>query len=55
MLTKNELAEELKISVVTINRLLAKGLPKVKVGGQVRFIYEDVEKWLKNGGQNVKN
>lgn len=53
MLTKKNLAEKLQVSEATINRMLVDGMPKIKVRGQVRFIYEDVEKWLKgdmNGG-----
>ena len=46
-LTKKELGLKLKVSISTINRLIADGLPKFYVGGQVRFIMEDVESWLK--------
>lgn len=48
MLTKKDLAEKLQVSEVTINRLLSEGLPKIKVRGQIRFVYEDVEAWLKS-------
>lgn len=49
MLTKKQLAEKLKVSVYTIDRLRKKGLPAVKVGSNIRFDYEDVAKWLKEG------
>lgn len=49
MLTKKDLAERLQVSEVTINRMLADGMPKVRVRGQVRFIYDEVETWLKAG------
>lgn len=55
MLTKKDLAEKLQVSVVTINRMLAEGMPKIKVRGQVRFIYEDIEKWLKAGNENGRS
>jgi len=48
MLDKKELAASLKISVMTVNRLLVKGLPHIKVGGQVRFVYDEVIEWFKN-------
>lgn len=47
LLNKKELAEKLKVSIVTINRLLAKGLPNIKVGTSVRFDYDEVINWLK--------
>ena len=48
MLTKKELAEKLSVSVYTVDRLIAKGMPRVKVGSCVRFEYEEVVKWLKS-------
>ena len=47
MLSKKELAQELNVSQMTINRLMAKGLPYIKVGKQVRFVLEEVIEWLK--------
>lgn len=50
LLNKKELAEKLKVAEITINRLLAKGMPRIKVGRQVRFNFDDVLEWLKNRG-----
>lgn len=47
MLTKKELAEELKISIPTIDRQLKLGMPCVKIGKAVRFELDEVVKWLK--------
>ena len=48
LLTKEELAEKLKCSVRKIDKDLANGLPKVKIGTLVRFDYNDVVEWYKN-------
>jgi len=50
MLTKKELAEKLKVSIMTINRHMKTGLPFYKVGKSVRFDYEEVKKYLKDKG-----
>lgn len=47
LLTKKELAECLKVSETTINRLIAKGLPNIKVGSQVRLNLDECLNWLK--------
>ena len=46
-LTANEICEKLKISYTTLYRLVKKGLPYLKVGNQQRFVFEEVEQWLK--------
>lgn len=48
MITKKELADKLHVSVSTIDRLMVKGLPVVKIGNAVRFEYEPVVEWIKN-------
>ncbi len=53
MLDKKDLAKELKVSIPTIDRLIAKGMPKIKVGKAVRFEYPEVVAWLKSR-QNAK-
>lgn len=53
MLTKKELAEKLKVSEITVDRMIANGLPKIKVGRQNRFIYEDVLEYFKNNTKEV--
>lgn len=52
LLTIKELADELKVSKSTINRLLAKGMPKIYVGGQLRFKFDEIETWLENNSKN---
>lgn len=47
MLTKKELAEELRISIPTIDRQLKLGMPHVNIGKAVRFELDEVVKWLK--------
>lgn len=47
MLTRNELAELLKVHVNTIDRYVKKGMPVIKVTGAVRFDLDDVMAWLK--------
>lgn len=46
-LSKIELAKELEISVVTLDRLRKKGLPSHNVGKKIVFDYEEVTKWIK--------
>ena len=47
-LTSKELQEKLKISLATVDRLIKKGMPVLKVGGQKRFIEKEVLEWLRN-------
>ena len=51
LLTKKELAEVLKISEVSVNRYLAKGMPHIKVGSNVRFQLNEVLDWFKERGK----
>jgi excisionase family DNA binding protein len=52
-LTLEELAIKLSVSKWTIiNWAKTKGLPKIKIGGSVRYDPADVEKWIKK--QNKK-
>lgn len=50
MLTKEELAEELKVSIPTIDRQMKIGMPHIKIGKAVRFELDEVVKWLKDKG-----
>ena len=52
MLTKKELAENLNVSVPTIDRLLKDGVPRIYIRGSVRFEYDEVVRWLKDGGKS---
>lgn len=47
MLTKKELCKELGISPTTIDRHMAIGLPKRKLGKSLRFELSDVLEWYK--------
>lgn len=46
LLTMSELQDYLKVSRQTIYRLLALGLPGIKVGRQRRFDRRKVDEWL---------
>lgn len=48
LLTSKEIQEFLKISHVTLDKFLKKGLPVVKVGNLNRFEKEDVLDWFKS-------
>ena len=41
-LTINELADRLKVSIKTIRNRMADGLPYHKIGGALRFDYDEV-------------
>lgn len=45
-LTVKELQTKLRVSRPTVYRLLARGLPSVKVGNARRFLWRAVEAWL---------
>ena len=47
MLTKKELCKELGISPTTVDRHMAIGMPKVKLGKSLRFDLESVLKWYR--------
>lgn len=47
LMNKIEIAKELKISEVTLDRLRKKGLPSHQAGRRVLFDYEEVLKWVK--------
>jgi predicted site-specific integrase-resolvase len=48
MINKIELAKELGVSMITINRHMKLGMPFIKTPtGRVRFELEEVYKWLR--------
>jgi excisionase family DNA binding protein len=47
-LTMDELMKYLKVSRVSIQRYMIKGMPSVKLGGLRRFKISEVENWLRN-------
>ena len=51
-LSKKQVAEKFGISVSTVNNYMRQGMPFYKVGKKlVRFIYEEVEKWIAAKGR----
>ena len=55
-LTINELSGRLKVSIKTVRNRMADGLPYHKIGGALRFDYDDVVEWIKTCKvEEVKN
>lgn len=52
LITKKELSDKTRFSIGTIDRLMRDGMPHVKLERAVRFDYEEVERWLKDGGKS---
>ena len=51
-LKKKQVAEKFGISVSTVNNYMRQGMPFYKVGKKlVRFVYEEVEKWIAEKGR----
>jgi hypothetical protein len=50
LVTKKTLAEHYGLSVRTINYAMTLGLPKVPVGGCVRFRFSEVQPWFEKNG-----
>ena len=47
ILTKQDLAHYLKVSIQTVTYLLySKQLPKIKVGREYRFLKSDIDQWI---------
>ncbi|MDW7759444.1 MAG: helix-turn-helix domain-containing protein [Acidobacteriota bacterium] len=46
--TKREIAEYLKISLATLERLMKEGLPHIKLSRRVLFRKADVDAWLES-------
>lgn len=49
LITKKELSGKINLSIGTIDRLMKNGLPFYKLERAVRFDYQKVEQWLKDG------
>lgn len=51
-LDKKQVAERFGISVSTVNNYMREGMPFYKIGAGklVRFVSEEVEKWIKERG-----
>lgn len=52
LITIEQLGKNLNLTRATINSLRKKGLPTKKVGGSIRFDYEEVLEWIDR--QSVK-
>ncbi|MDO4629799.1 MAG: helix-turn-helix domain-containing protein [Planctomycetia bacterium] len=49
LLTRHDVAEWFRVSIHTIDNLCKfRGLPFLKFGGNVRFLYSDVADWLRS-------
>ena len=46
-LTINELSDRLKVSIKTVRNRMADGLPYHKIGGALRFDYDEIVEWIK--------
>jgi hypothetical protein len=46
LLSKSDLARELRISTATVNRLVHEGLPYIQIGGGKRFRQQEAMAWL---------
>ena len=54
MLTKKQLAEELQVSLTTVDRMILRGMPIYKTSadnGLLRFDIEEVRKWMRENTQ----
>lgn len=53
LLTINQLSTQLSISKQTIYYYVSTGvIPHVRIGGLIRFIPEDIEKWISRNKSN---
>jgi excisionase family DNA binding protein len=53
-ITKNELAQHLRVSVSLINRLMSEeGLPHLKMGRTVRFRLDNIYEWFHRKGMKL--
>ena len=47
LIKKEDLAKELNISLSMVDKLIAQGCPKYKIGKAVRFDIDEVKNWIK--------
>ena len=54
-LNKKQIADRFGISISTVNNYMRKGMPFYKIGEKlVRFIPDEVEKWIKEQKEETK-
>ena len=46
-MTEQELADRLRLSRSSVWKLRGQGLPFMRVGGGIRYLWSEVEMWLK--------
>lgn len=54
LLTSAELAAELGVSITTVRRLIAAGMPALRLGRIYRFRLEQVLAWLERRGRRKR-
>jgi excisionase family DNA binding protein len=54
MLTRKELAEQLKVTTRTVDRQTKNGMPHIRFGKSVRFELNDVMIWIKEQSEKEK-
>ncbi len=52
LLTRKEMARELRVSQPTLDAQVRDGMPHIKIGKQYLFDYTDVITWLKSRSQS---
>jgi hypothetical protein len=47
LLTKAELMKSLGVSLFTVDKYIAEGMPRVKLDRAIRFDFEEVKNWFR--------
>lgn len=55
LLTEQELADRLRLSRSSAWKLRGQGLPFMRVGGSIRYLWSEVALWLKQRAEAEKN
>lgn len=55
LLTEQELADRLRLSRSSVWKLRGQGLPFMRVGGGIRYLWSEVEMWLKQRAEAENN
>lgn len=54
-MTEQELSDRLRLSRSSVWKLRGQGLPFMRVGGGIRYLWSEVEVWLKQRAEAEKN